>query len=133
MGSILDKIYSEYKEFTPTQQKLAEYLSQHLDEALILNATQLANQADVSEATFTRFITRLGFSGFSEFKREIGQFILQGHSTAEKLTESAETFEIPDSVFSKILIGDVDNIHKIIGDISNELFEKAVNSEKERG
>ena len=126
MRSILDKIYAEYKSFTPSQQKLAEYLSQHLEEALILNANQLAKKVGVSEATFTRFIARLGFSGFSEFKREIGNFILQGHSTTERLADSAETFGISDSVFLEILRGDIENIHSITGSISNELFEKAV-------
>ena len=126
MQSILDKIHAEYKNFTPAQQKLAAYLSQHFDEALILNATQLANEAGVSEATFTRFITRLGFSGFSEFKREIGNFIIQGHSTTQRLAESAETFGISDSVFLEILRGDIENIHKITEAISNGLFEKAV-------
>ncbi|MGD8881673.1 MAG: MurR/RpiR family transcriptional regulator [Desulfobacterales bacterium] len=126
MGPILDKIYTEYKAFTPSQQKVAAYLTQHLDEALILNANQLAKKAGVSEATFTRFITRLGFSGFSEFKREIGNFVIQGHSTTERLAESAETFGISDSVFLEILRGDIENIHKITNGISNELFEKAV-------
>ena len=126
MNSILDKIYIEYKTFTPSQQKIAEYLTQHLDEALILKANQLAKEAGVSEATFTRFITRLGFSGFSEFKREIGNYIIQGNSTTERLAESAETFGISDSVFLEILRGDIENIHKITNGISNELFEKAV-------
>jgi len=126
MRSILDKIYTEYKTFTPSQQIVAEYLTQHLDEALILKANQLAKAAGVSEATFTRFITRLGYSGFSEFKREIGNFIIQGHSTTERLAESAETFGISDSVFLEILRGDIENIHKITNGISNELFEKAV-------
>ncbi len=126
MRSVLDKIYSEYKTFTPSQQKVAEYLTQHLDEALILKANQLAKKAGVSEATFTRFITRLGFSGFSEFKREIGNFIIQGYSTAERLAESAETFGISNSVFLEILRGDIENIHKITNGISNALFEKAV-------
>jgi DNA-binding MurR/RpiR family transcriptional regulator len=126
MKSILDKIYIEYKTFTLSQQKIAEYLTQHLDEALILKANQLAKEAGVSEATFTRFITRLGFSGFSEFKREIGNYIIQGNSTTERLAESAETFGISDSVFLEILRGDIENIHKITNGISNELFEKAV-------
>ena len=126
MKSILDKIYTEYKTFTPSQKKVAEYLTQHLDDALILKASQLAKKAGVSEATFTRFITRLGFSGFSEFKREIGNFIIQGNSTAERLAESAQTFGISESVFLEILRGDIENIHKITNGISNELFEKAV-------
>ncbi|MGD9240383.1 MAG: MurR/RpiR family transcriptional regulator, partial [Desulfobacterales bacterium] len=94
--------------------------------ALILKANQLAKEAGVSEATFTRFITRLGFSGFSEFKREIGNYIIQGNSTAERLAESAETFGISDSVFLEILRGDIENIQKITNGISNEVFEKAV-------
>ena len=126
MKPILDKIYTEYKTFTPSQQKVAVYLTQHLDDALILKANQLAKEAGVSEATFTRFITRLGFSGFSEFKREIGNYIIQGNSTTERLAESAETFGISDSVFSEILRGDIENIHKITNGISNEIFEKAV-------
>ena len=127
MDSILDTIHSEYKNFTPTQQKLAEYLSQHIDDALILNANQLANEAGVSEATFTRFVTRLGFSGFSEFKREIGNFIIKGHSTTDKLTKSAETFGVSNTVFSEILEGDIINIQKIKDDISDTLFGNAVN------
>jgi DNA-binding MurR/RpiR family transcriptional regulator len=126
MSSILDKIYTEYKTFTPSQQKVGEYLTQHFDDALILKANQLAKEAGVSEATFTRFITRLGFSGFSEFKREIGNYIIQGNSTAERLAESAETFGISDSVFLEILRGDIENIQKITNGISNEVFEKAV-------
>ncbi len=126
MNYILDKIYSEYKSLSPTQQKVAEYLSQHLEEVLIQNATQLAKDANVSEASFTRFITRIGFSGFSEFKREIGQCVIQDYSTTEKLTESSVAFDISDSVFTEILRGDIENIRKITGDISNELFENAV-------
>jgi DNA-binding MurR/RpiR family transcriptional regulator len=126
MRSILDKIYAEYKTFTPSQQKVSEYLSQHLDEALILNANQIAKEAGVSEATFTRFIARLGFSGFSEFKREIGNFIIQGYSTTERLAESVQTFGISNSVFLEILQGDIENINKITNGVSNALFEKAV-------
>ena len=126
MKSILEKIYAEYKTFTPSQQKVAEYLSQHLDEALIFNANQLAKEAGISEATFTRFITRLGFSGFSEFKREIGNFIIQGYSTTDRLAESAQTFGISDPVFLEILRGDIENINKITNGISNALFEKTV-------
>jgi len=126
MNPILEKIYCEFKTFTPSQQKVAQYLTQHLDDALILKASELAKEAGVSEATFTRFITRLGFSGFSEFKREIGNLIIRGNSTAQRLAESAETFGISDSVFLEILRGDIDNIHNITNAISNEQFEKAV-------
>lgn len=126
MNSILSKISAEYQHLTPTQRKIAEFLSHHLNDVLVLNVTQLAEKARVSEATISRLITRLGFAGFSEFKREIGRLIVQDISTTQKLSESAETFESSRSVLSEILRGDIENIRTITADISDALFEKVV-------
>ena len=101
MNSILIKISAEYQHLTPTQRKIAEFLSHHLNDVLVLNVTQLAEKARVSEATISRLVTRLGFAGFSEFKREIGRLIVQDISTTQKLSESAETFESSRSVLSE--------------------------------
>jgi hypothetical protein len=57
---------------------------------------------------------------------KIGNFIIQGYSTTERLAESAQTFEISDSVFLEIFRGDIENINNITNGVSNELFEKAV-------
>lgn len=69
MESLLNQISTKYKNLQPRQRRLAEYLFHNLNEAILLNSTQIAAKADVSEATVIRFITGLGFSGFSEFKR----------------------------------------------------------------
>lgn len=126
MLTILEKIRKKYKSLSPSHKKVAEYISDHLEEAFIFNATQLANKIDVSESTITRFITTLGFSGFSEFKRELGQFVIKGYSTTEKLTESAESFGDSNSVFSEILRGDIENIRTSATQIPTELFEETI-------
>jgi len=126
MKNILDQISSHYPKLTPSQQKIAEYIFHNLNDALILNSTQIANKANVSEATISRFVTSLGFSGFSEFKREVGQLIIQEYSTTKKLAESAETFKGQNSIFREILRGDIENIQTLNIDISDELFEEAV-------
>lgn len=125
MENILDKISNSFQELTPSQKKIAEYIFHNLNEALILNSTQIANKANVSEATVTRFLSSLGFSGFSEFKREVGHLVFQEYSTTKKLAESAETFEGRDSIFTEILRGDIENIQTLTTDISDELFEEA--------
>lgn len=123
---MLDKIQAQFKTFTVSQQKIAEYLTQRMEEAFLLNATELAQKVDVSEATITRFIKGLGFSGFSEFKRDMGRHVLRGLSSTEKLAESAETLAPSESILSEILRGDIDNIRSITAEISDEQFEKAV-------
>ena len=123
---MLSKIHAKYQTFTASQQRIAEYLTQHMEEAFVLNATELAHTVDVSEATITRFIKCLGFSGFSEFKRDMGRHVLRGLSSMEKLAESAETLAPSESVLSEILRGDIDNIRSIIAEISDEKFKEAV-------
>ncbi|MBW1699252.1 MAG: MurR/RpiR family transcriptional regulator [Deltaproteobacteria bacterium] len=123
---MLDKIQSEYQNFTASQQKVAEYIAGNMEEAFVLNATELAQRVEVSEATITRFISRLGYSGFSEFKRAMGRQVLRGLSTTERLAESAETFGRSKSVLSEILRGDIDNIRSITRQVPEEQFEEAV-------
>ena len=126
MEDILEQISATYKTLTPRQRKVAEYLFHNLDQAILLNSTQIAAKAEVSQATVTRFITGLGFSGFPKFKRAIGRKILADFSTSTRLVESAKTLEGRDSLFTDILKGDIENIGTLSSQISEESFEEAV-------
>ena len=127
MGDILEQISANYQTFAPRQRKVAEYLFHNLDQAILLNSTQIAAKAEVSQATVTRFITALGFSGFSKFKRSIAQKLLEDSSTSTRLVESAKTLKGRTSVFTDILRGDVENIGALSSQIPEEIFEEAVN------
>jgi DNA-binding MurR/RpiR family transcriptional regulator len=127
MGDILEQISANYQTFAPRQRKVAEYLFHNLDQAILLNSTQIAAKAEVSQATVTRFITALGFSGFSKFKRSVAQKLLEDSSTSTRLVESAKTLKGRTSVFTDILRGDVENIGALSSQIPEEIFEEAVN------
>jgi DNA-binding MurR/RpiR family transcriptional regulator len=123
---LIDKINAKYQIFTASQKRIAEYLTQHMEEAFVLNATELAHRVGVSEATITRFVQSLEFSAFTEFKREMGRHVLRGLSSMEKLAESAETLAPSASVLSEILWGDIANIRSITTEISDDRFKEAV-------
>ena len=127
MQNILDHISNNYEEFTPSQRRVAQYIYNNVNEALLLSSFQIAKTANVSEATVTRFVGNLGFSGFSEFKREIARQALKNFSTTKRLAESAENLESRGNVFARILKGDIENIRTLTTKISDQLFEEAVN------
>ena len=126
MEAILDKIYSEYENLPPSQQIVAQYFFRNPEDILLLNLNQIANRVNVSEATVTRFIAALGFSGVSEFKRKMGQMVVKNLTTAKRLSESVDAFEGRNSVFAEILKGDIENIHALTKNISDATFMKAV-------
>ena len=128
METILDKINKEYKNLTPSQQIVAQYISRNPEDAILLNSNQIANKVKVSEATVTRFITNLGFSGFSEFRKKMGQLVVKNLTTTKRLSESVDAFKGRDSVFAEILKGDVENIHALTRNISDTTFKHAVDT-----
>ncbi len=126
MEKILQQISDAYKTFPPSQRKVADYIFHHLKQAILLNTTQIAARAHVSEATVIRFVNGLGFSGFAEFKRVVGEKVLADYSTSTRLIESAETMKGRQSLFTDILTGDIEKIRDLGAGITEGTFNHAI-------
>lgn len=127
MKTIIDRIDQSYSTLTSGQQKIATYLYDNLQHALLLDSVQIAKKCGVSETTVSRFIRNLGYSGISEFKREIGKIVLKDYSSPSKLSDSKNNLKDSDSILNKILAGDADNLNTLLASISPRTFENAVN------
>lgn len=126
MKNLLNEISSKYKNFTPGQQKVAQYLCNNMHEAILLNIVNIAQMAEVSEATVTRFVNNLGFSGFREFKQKFGKVVFQELLTTKKLTESADILQGHSAIFKEIANGDIENIRNFKKQLSYENFNTTV-------
>ncbi|MCR6487495.1 MurR/RpiR family transcriptional regulator [Amycolatopsis sp. OK19-0408] len=54
---------------TPAQRRIASYLADHAAEAVALTSAELAEYAQVSQPSVTRFVALLGFDGYAGFRR----------------------------------------------------------------
>ncbi len=75
----LKRVRTEMHRLHPTERRLAEFLSDFPGELASYTASELARLANVSNATVTRFIKRLGYTNYDEARR---------HVRAEKRTGS---------------------------------------------
>ncbi|WP_313527529.1 MurR/RpiR family transcriptional regulator [Anaerotignum sp.] len=66
--SCAKKIQGKMRMFTQTEKKLADYVLANYEEILNKNIVELAESAEVSEASIVRFCKSLGYKGFQEFK-----------------------------------------------------------------
>jgi DNA-binding MurR/RpiR family transcriptional regulator len=57
--------------FTPAQRRIASYLLANAEDAAYLTSTELAERAEVSQPSVTRFVALLGFDGYGEFRRHL--------------------------------------------------------------
>ena len=64
---------SRYNELTRSGRRVADYLTQHAEEAQYLSISSLARECGVAEATIFRFCRSLGFDGYNEMKISLAQ------------------------------------------------------------
>lgn len=68
MDSILLKAKSLFESLKPSEKKVADYLIQRADDVIHFSINELAENAGCSEASVSRFVRKLGFSKFIDFK-----------------------------------------------------------------
>lgn len=74
--SCKEKILGSMHSLTNSENKIANYVLNHYDETLNYNVSELADKADVSDASVVRFCKRLGYKGFQDFKISAARDIL---------------------------------------------------------
>lgn len=100
-SSLLLDIQLLYNQFTKTEKKIADYVSENASAVLFMSITDLADACDVADASVHRFCRSVGVKGYQEFKMKLSLSLTPGE-TAERTEE--EHMEGADSL-SYILDG----------------------------
>ncbi len=66
--SIRLTIKSMYKDFTPKEQAIADYILNDPQKVSRSSISDIAKDLDIADSTFFQFTKKIGFSGFKEFK-----------------------------------------------------------------
>nr|SFZ87158.1 Transcriptional regulator, RpiR family [Loigolactobacillus rennini] len=66
--NMLLAIQEKLAQFSPAERQVAQYVLQHAEQVLAMNAQTLATKAGASPATVIRFSRTMGAKGFADFK-----------------------------------------------------------------
>lgn len=78
MQDLLKTMRRKSEELPPAQRAVAEYVLAHYQEVPFLSVTALADEIGVSDTTVIKFCLKLGFDGYSGFRRELSAFVQSG-------------------------------------------------------
>lgn len=67
-GGLLAELKVKVNALTPLERKLAQFVIDHFDQIPLLSGVALAEACEVSKATLTRFVQRLGYESFRTFQ-----------------------------------------------------------------
>ncbi|GGA79423.1 MurR/RpiR family transcriptional regulator [Ornithinibacillus halotolerans] len=75
---ITEIINSYYPSLTNSEQKVATFVLNNLDQVIYYSVTDLADEAGVGETTVLRFCRKIGLKGYQEFKLTLAQNLSEG-------------------------------------------------------
>ncbi|MFA5906452.1 MAG: MurR/RpiR family transcriptional regulator, partial [Desulfobacula sp.] len=81
---VINDISSKLGSLTPKAQTLGTYIMQNPSKAVFMTTKELAETCETSEATVVRFVSTLGYKGYSEFQDALKDFVNTGLSLPER-------------------------------------------------
>jgi DNA-binding MurR/RpiR family transcriptional regulator len=109
MARIVSKIETSFSNLTPSDKLIAKAIKKNFDQIPFLTIHQLAKKINSSATTISRFVKKLGYGNFVDFKYDIIKEIPTGFK----------------EIYEPISAGDSHN------DIINKIFGTYINSLKE--
>ncbi len=81
---VINDISNKLDSLTPKAQALGTYIMQNPSKAVFMTTKELAETCETSEATVVRFVSTLGYKGYSDFQDALKDFVNTGLSLPER-------------------------------------------------
>ena len=74
-NELVQRLEDGYNKFSKGQKKLADFIREDYDKAAFMTAAKMGEEVGVSESTVVRFATALGYEGYPQFQRALGEMV----------------------------------------------------------
>lgn len=126
-NELLQKLENGYSKFSKGQKKLADYIREDYDKAAFLTAAKMGEEVGVSESTVVRFATALGYNGYPEFQRALGELVRMELNSIQRMEVTYGRIS-QGEILSTVLQSDIEKIKLTMEAIDHEAFEMAVDT-----
>lgn len=123
---VLQLIEESYKTFSKGQRYIANYICNNYDKAVDMTAARLGKIVGVSESTVVRFATELGFKGYPQFQKALGELVKQRLSSVQRISLAYERLSESPDLISSVINNDIQNLKHTEEMIDREAFNRAV-------
>ena len=124
--SLISQLNLSDRKLSKGHRKIADYIEQHYDKAVLLTASSLSEAVGVSESTVVRFAVALGYEGYPEMHRALQEAVRHRLTANQRFDMAADIRE--DDVMLTVLKTDMSNIRATIDEMDQVAFRGAVSA-----
>lgn len=120
--SELKKQMFEISQNSPVYEKLAYYIEKNYKHIIFMTAAEVAEAADVSQGSVSRFCSALGYRGYNEFLHNLQQFMREEITAPQRLQYTSHNKSI-----GNILNMEHKNIDELEVILNQPAYKKLIN------
>jgi RpiR family carbohydrate utilization transcriptional regulator len=109
-SNLLKTIANERNQLRKSEQKVADFVSEHPDDVIHMRIVDLAAKANVSEPTVVRFCRALNYDGFQDFKMTLAQDLASNQNFEQFTLDSEDSVKDFQQKIFDSMIGNLINI-----------------------
>ena len=126
-NELLQKLDEKYKKFSKGQKKIADFIRNEYDKAAFMTASKMGEEVGVSESTVVRFAMALGYEGYPEFQKALGEVVRNRLNSIQRMEVTYGRIG-EGEILTSVLQSDIDKIKMTISSIDRTAFEMAVDT-----
>lgn len=124
-SNLLGRLKQEANQITPAQRQVADYILKNPVDASFMTLEQLSAAVGTSTATVMRLSFRLGYSGYSEFQKDLQELLRDRVAPTTRLEINKKKLE-HSSILADCAENQVNNLRAMMGFLTQETIDKCL-------
>ena len=124
---VLSRIEERYARMSKSHKVIADFISEHYDQAVFMTAAALGEKLGISESTVVRFASGIGYEGYPEFQKGLEDCVKGKLNSFQKM--KAKYGRRPQSeVLTSVMTADIDKLQHTIENLDAAAFDLAMDT-----
>jgi DNA-binding MurR/RpiR family transcriptional regulator len=123
--ALQDRMGKIFDELTPKSRIIGDYVKENPRKVVFMTVAELAKACAVSEATVVRFVSQLGYGGYSDFQLSLRDFVDTELTLLDRV-DLADMVEPGAERFRRVVSEEIDNLRQLFEHADIEQMGRAV-------
>ncbi len=123
----ISRINDKYVRMSKSHKRIAEFVTDHYEQAAFMTAAKLGKAVGTSEATVVRFAKALDYDGYPEFQDALSEWVKDKLNSVQKIGAKYGK-STQSEILTSVLNADIEKIDDTIDHVDPQAFEMAVDT-----
>ena len=122
---ILSRIGERYAKMSKSHKVIADYVSEHYDQAVFMTAAKLGETLGISESTVVRFAMSIGYDGYPQLQKALEDCV-KGKLNSVQRMDAKYGKSSQSEILTSVMNADMEKLQHTIDNLDAAAFETAV-------